>query len=307
MEVSVDTAERKLEQREARTLPMPPGVALGLGGCLTVFVAGMGFGLLTLVLSKGGAMSVALVIPLGLLVLTLGLVVYGARGLLRRARARKRAALHPGEPWYEDWDWDPAGVVAKSSWVATFGDLPILAAICAMFSFLFFRSALPSRELTNVVKALFAFVIAILDLLLLRTIYRRFKDYGVGQFQGPARLHFGTFPFLLGRLFEGRLTAKALAGLDDVVVTLRCLEERYVTHKTYRSTQRQLSVGVFQLHEARQAVDGGIDGATVSFLLPDADLGTHLSRELPRYWELEVEAKGADPIRFLVPVYRSMS
>jgi hypothetical protein len=274
---------------------------------LTVFVAGMGLGLLTLVLSMGGAARVALVIPLGLLVLSLGLVVYGARGLLRRARARKRAALHPGEPWYEDWDWDPAGAVAKSSWVATFGDLPFLAAICATFSFLFFTSALPSQELTVVAKALLAFVIAIFDLQLLRTIYRRFKDHDVRQSLGPARLQFGTFPFLLGRPFEGRLTAKALAGRDDVVMKLRCLEERYVTHKTHRSTRGQLSVGVFQLYEARQAKGGGVDGASMSLPLPDADLGTRLSGELPRYWELEVEAKGADPIRFLVPVYRSVN
>ncbi len=55
-----------------------------------------------------------------------------------------------------------------------------------------------------------------------------------------------------------------------------------------------------------RTLDGGLEsdaGASISLPLPDADLGTHMSRELPRYRELEVEAKGADPIRFLVPVY----
>lgn len=75
-----------------------------------------------------------------------------------------------------------------------------------------------------------------------------------------------------------------------------------------------LSVGVFQLYEARRTIDGRLDsdaGASVSLPLPDADLGTRLSGtsnsggDLPRYWELDVEAKGVDPIRFLVPVYRS--
>lgn len=72
-------------------------------------------------------------------------------------------------------------------------------------------------------------------------------------------------------------------------------------------TGGSLCVGVFQLYEARRTVDGSIAGdagASVSLPLPDGDLGTRMSGELPRYWELEVEAKGADPIRFLVPVYR---
>ncbi len=137
------------------------------------------------------------VIPPGALVLTLGLVGYGARGLLRRTWAWKRAALHPGEPWHEDWDWDPA--VGKRRWVAAFGDLLILAAVCGMLTFLIFTSALPSRELTTGIKALFAFVISIFDLLLLRAIYRRFNHLGLRQFQRPARLQFGTFPFLRGR------------------------------------------------------------------------------------------------------------
>lgn len=246
-----------------------------------------------------------MVLSLGPLVFALGFGGYGARGLLRRARARKRAVLHPGEPWYEDWDWDPAGAVANSRLLATFGDLPVLAAICATLTFLFFTSALPSRELAPGLKALFAVPIAIFDLLLLRTIYRRFKDHGVSQLLGPPRLDFGTFPFFLGRNFEGRLTASELKG-RNVVVTLRCLEERYCYHKSSSSNSPVHTVGVFQLYEASRTVDGNA-GASVSFSLPDTDLGTHLRGELPRYWQLEVEAKGADPIRFLVPVYRSVN
>jgi hypothetical protein len=232
VEVTVDTAERALEDRQARTLPMPAGVALGFGCFLTLFSGGMFAGVLPAALRQGGALYVAVAMTVVFLMLTLALVAYGARGLLRRARGKRRAALHPGEPWYEDWDWDPAEAVAQRG-----------------------------------------------------------------------RLQFATFPFFLGRTFEGRLTAKGLAGREDVVVTLRCLEERYVTHKVRNSAGHQLSVGVFQLYEARGTASGNA-GASVSFLLPDADLGTHLRGELPRYWQLEVEATGTDPIHFLVPVYR---
>ncbi len=48
----VEAAEREIEHREARTLPMPPAVAVGFGGCLMMLVAGMGFGMLQLVLEK---------------------------------------------------------------------------------------------------------------------------------------------------------------------------------------------------------------------------------------------------------------
>jgi hypothetical protein len=232
VEVTVDTAERALEDRQARTLPMPPGVALGVGCFLTLFSGGMFAGAMVGALRQGGALYVAVAMALVFVILTLLPVAYGVRGLLRRARGKKRAVLHPGEPWYEDWDWDPAGAVANR-----------------------------------------------------------------------ARLQFGTFPFFLGRTFEGRLTAKGLAGREDVVVTLRCLEERYVTHKVRNSAGHQLGVGVFQLYEARRTANGNA-GASVSFSLPDADLGTHLRGELPRYWQLEVEATGADPIHFLIPVYR---
>ena len=233
VEVDVDIAETQLKDRQARTLPMPAGVALAVGCFLTLFSGGMFAGALYGARQQGGALWVAVAITIPFLVASLALVGYGARGLLRRARGKKRAALHPGEPWYADWDWDAAGAVAKR-----------------------------------------------------------------------ARLQFGTFPFFLGRTCEGRLTAKDLAGREDVVVKLRCLEERYVTHKVRNSAGHQLGVGVFQLYEARRTVDGSA-GASVSLPLPDADLGTHLRGELPRYWQLEVEAQGADPIHFLVPVYRA--
>lgn len=235
MQAIVDIAERELKNREARTLPLPAGAAIGVGCFLALFVAGMGAGMLQLARQEGGAMYAILVIPIAGLAITLGLVGYGVRGLLRRMWAGKRAALHPGEPWYADWHWDPDGAVAKR-----------------------------------------------------------------------ARLRFGTFPFFLGRSLQGRVTAKALAGRDDVVVTLRCLDERYVTQRTHSSSAGQLCVGVFQLHEALGTlkVDGNGD-ASVSLPLPDADLETLLNRELPRYWQLELEANGTEPIRFLVPVYRS--
>ena len=87
---------------------------------------------------------------------------------------------------------------------------------------------------------------------------------------------------------------------------MRCLEERYCYHKSSSSNSSVRTVGVFQLYEASRTVDCNA-GASVSLSLPDTDLETHLRSKLPRYWQLEVEAKGAGPICFLVPVYRSVN
>jgi hypothetical protein len=310
MEARVDAGERPLDQREARTLPMAAGVALGFGGCLTTAMALLVAVILPVVLREGGAIRVMLGLPLAGLAAGFLLVGYGARGLFRRAQARKRAALHPGEPWYADWDWDPEGVAATGRGGGDLLGFILLGVPCGMMSFLFLTEAVPSTNLSLVVKALLALVVGTLDFLLVREMYRTVKEIAVSR----GRLHFDAFPFLLGRPLKGRLVAKDLAGRDEVVVTLRCLEERYVTHRTRNSTRGQLSVGVFQLYEASRTAEGGLDGdagASVSLPLPDADLGTRLSGtskdggDLPRYWELEVEAKGADPLRFLVPVYRA--
>ncbi len=310
MEARVDAAERPLDQREARTLPMPAGVALGFGGCLTSGMAFLFAIILPVVLAQGGAIRVMLGIPLVGLFAGLLLVGYGTRALLRRAPARKRAALHPGEPWHADWTWDPAGTAETSTGAGNFLGFILLGVPCGMMSFLFVTEAVPSTNLPLVVKVFFAVVVGALDFLLLRELYRTLR----GMAASRGRLHFDAFPFFLGRPFRGRLVAKDLAGRGDVVVTLRCLEERYVTHRTHSSSRGALSVGVFQLYEASRTVDGSLDGdagASVSLPLPDADLGTRMSGtstsggDLPRYWELDVEAKGIDPLRFLIPVYRA--
>ena len=135
MEVSVDTVERELEQREARTLPMPAGVALGFGVCLMAFAAVMGAGLMVGLVNERGPVRMMLGLPLAFLFASFLLVGYGARGLFRGAQARKRAALHPAEPWYADWDWDPEGVAATGAGGGSFLGFILLGQVHTLWQY----------------------------------------------------------------------------------------------------------------------------------------------------------------------------
>ncbi len=53
MEARIDAAEKKLDDREAHSVPMPAGVALGFGGCLMVVMAFVLAAFLPVLLGRG--------------------------------------------------------------------------------------------------------------------------------------------------------------------------------------------------------------------------------------------------------------
>ncbi len=127
---------------------------------------------------------------------------------------------------------------------------------------------------------------------------------------GRPRLLFEGFPFFLGRSLRARLSAKAFEGKEGVSATLRCIDERIVTRRGYMYgsavRHRVTSVRPYQIYEARRAFEGPFLGEAMSltFALPEDAPPTHLLRQPPRYWELEVRS-GSDSFAFtfLVPVY----
>jgi hypothetical protein len=302
---AVDAVARPLADRNPRSLPMPGPLALGLGGCLTAFTGGMLALTLPRVLNQGGAIILVAGLPAAGLVLALGLSAYGAASLVRHRRGKRVAAERPGEPWLADWPWEPSGVAAEPSWsAASLGALLVGILLVAVFTGVFVQYALPSPELHWGIKAAFGFVVLLWDWLLLQAAFKALRDGLRTALQGPARLQFARFPFLLGQRVDVQLLAKSLAGRDDVVVTLRCLDERLLD-VTVGLSRRRTTVSVQQLYEARAELPifDGDAGARLAIPLPDGDLGTRLSAEPPRYWELEVTAGNLEPIRFLVPVY----
>jgi hypothetical protein len=307
----------ELVGKDPRQWPMPAGCAVVIGGALLLF--GVGFPAIAVGMIGGGpgglapfeqqgaSALVGLVLgPLALLIAGTAFAVRGTRALRGKARARELAARHPGEPWYLDWTWDPAGTGAE----ATLGTLEmifvlLLAVLCAIFTPIAYEVARSREPLPIAMRILVVAIVGAFDVLLVRIVLslgsgvaRRFRD-------GPAHLQFDAFPYALGGSFQGRVAASALAGRTDVTATLRCLTERVFTSHRLRQGRAD-RVKVYELYSERQSVVGPLDRGQsfpVVFALPSGDLATHLGGPPLRYWELELAAPGADSIRFLVPVY----
>lgn len=221
----------------------------------------------------------------------------GVRELVARVTARRRRAALPGQAWLVDYAWERDGGRDRAP-----GELkPALtmavafALFAAVFSWAGFGGA-----------GGFAFRIAAVLLLAgtaafaanaARLAWRALR-------WGRSRLRFADFPMAPGR------TATLI--LDDVApaaravplrATLRCIQERWETHRTGRS-RNEMQVAQWAVWQAECEVPAG--ARTVEFVLPPDAPGTSLATRPARYWELELEARvpGVDYRGlFLVPVY----
>ena len=304
--VTVDTTEEPRAERGARSLPFGGGCSVLLGLFFIcfgmVFVLGWwAAGWFPLVLETPqlviGVYTVIFIIGLGI-----SLVRSGILGARRAARAKKLAALHPDQPWFADYPWDPRGTYEPPLWGA--GSILIFAFVflimapfnvCWRFAF----DPLNPIEERLMIGAML-FIPNFFVYLMLKAVYialrhrRRF---------GRAYLAFDPFPFFLGETLAARVTAKVFAGQEDVVAILRCIDERMISRRSRGS--RTSSVLAYQVYEARQSFPGRFGGEDVpfTFALP-AQPPTELLRRPPRYWELEIRGrKKDDTVVFDVPVY----
>ncbi len=299
-------AETLLEGRAARSLPFGGGCAVLLGGVFAalavVFI--LAFGLAFLVAGRELPREALFMGPPGILfvlIVGVGLIWTGRRDWRRAARAEEQAALHPGEPWYADWAWDPAGADAESPGGMSLFVMLFILLVIAPFNFLWLVVFDPKQELA---MRLFALMVLIADLflyMLLKAIVDAVRDRI--RFGRP-RLHFETFPFSSGRALRARVTAKVFAGQEGVLASLRCIDERMASVPDASRTSTD-TVQVFQVYEAHRLLESPFRGENVpvSFVLPEDAPSTELLRKPPRYWELEIKGAGDDAITFLVPVY----
>src|SRR5512147_1811545 len=161
-----DATERRLEDREGRSLPIGGGCAVLAGGVIAGFAGLFALALAALAVFGGTIpRDQRVLIPPALLFVIIGgvgLMWTGGRDWRRAGRAKEQAAIHPGEPWYADWAWDPAGVNADSFWGGGADRLVMLFIILVMAPFnILWVYVVDDKQET--VKRLFSLMVLIPD------------------------------------------------------------------------------------------------------------------------------------------------
>jgi len=246
----------------------------------------------------------------GFLILTGGYTATVAAAELVRTVRHAHRRLRDGEtgpPWRADHAWDPAGAADETggearSFVLRAGRYGALAVLVWVAGGYLERGTRVDSRMSTLVGAAICAYGAYFGAKALGRGLRRWK-------YGASTLRFSRFPFFLGESLDGRLhVARPLVGCSELVVTLRCIEERYeeqgggdnASEKTV-CYEVYSSAATLDLSRRRESA-----GLVVNFLLPDLDLPTTLASRPPRYWQVDVrgEAPGIDfAARFLVPVY----
>lgn len=231
--------------------------------------------------------------------------VHGIHGMIRKAAWKRAAARMPGEPWLYDHHWCREGIAYSAfdemlkrllavlgwnlflvpfAWVGLHGPRPFLvfAGLFALFGlFLWYR-----------------WWTMLLDLL-------RY---------GNSYLSYEGFPYSLGGPLRAQLrTPRHVEKIDELKLTLRCVQEKYVTTRgadNRRTTQvvcYELYRDVATLDHARLASFAG-GPIPVEFRVPADQPQTNLAATPPTYWEIEAngKAQGVDyQAFFLAPVYKT--
>ncbi len=233
------------------------------------------------------------------------LVIHGLRGAARKAACQREAAEHPGQTWLSDYHWHREGITfsAFNAMLSRF----IAALIWNAFLIPFFWVGLHERGMGRVFLV-FAGLFALIGLIFWARWLQMLGD--LLRF-GNSFLNYDDFPFFLGQSLRARLRApRHVSALDELTLTLRCVQEKYVT--TGSGNNRSTRVVCFELYKdsvtfSRDQLTGLAGGDTpVDFKLPQTQQSTSLACAPPIYWEIQANgtARGADyEAYFLVPVY----
>ena len=235
------------------------------------------------------------------------LVIHGLRGAARKAEYDRKTAAQPGQPWLADYHWQREGI-SFSAFNAMLGRL--LAAIgWNTFLIPFFWIGLNEHGMPRVFLV-FATVFALLGLIFWVRWARMLADL---IRYGNSYLEYGSFPYFLGNPIEARLRApRHLDSMDELTVTLRCVQEKYVTRGTGKDQTNQ--VVCYELYkDAATFTHEQLSGAassylSISFRLPENQPTTRLCDTPPTYWEIEARGKAREAdyqAYFLVPVYKA--
>jgi len=231
------------------------------------------------------------------------LFVHGVHGMIRKAIYKHKSAQLPGHPWLCDFHWHSEGT-KFSAFNAMVGRL--LAALgWNAFLIPFFWVGLKGFLPFLIVATIFALIGIIFWV-------RWFKMLADLLRYGNSVLAYDTFPYFLGSTLRARLRApRHLATVNNLTLTLRCIQERYITtgsgrDRTTRVVCYELYKDVLTLDQQRLANFVGAE-IPIEFRLPADKLPSTLADAPPTYWSIEArgQASGTDyEAYFLVPVYK---
>ena len=233
------------------------------------------------------------------------LFVHGVHGMVRKRIYDRKAAETPGQPWLFDFHWRAEGFYF-SAFNAMVSRL-VGALVWNAFLVPFFWIGITQRGMWMFFA--FATLFALIGIFFWVRWAQMLAD--VIRY-GNSFLAYDEFPYFLGGTMRARLRApRHLSVIDSLTLTLRCVQERYVT--TGYGSNRTTRVVCYELYKDSLTLDqqrlGNFVGAEipVEFRLPADKLPTTLSATPPTYWQIEArgQARGADyEAYFLVPVYK---
>lgn len=230
------------------------------------------------------------------------LLTHGAATLVRRARYRREAALHPGQSWIADYTWNARG--------AGYSEFHVMVGrIC----FALFWSAFLVPFFWIGLRGVWPFLAGALFFALIGVyIWYRAALSVVGLLRyGKSFLGYDGFPFFLGGQLGAHLEApRGLGEFEELTLTFRCVAERYLTGGA--GPNRSSQVACFELYKdavtfSREQLAGYSGGVIpVQFAIPANQPQTNLIGTPPTYWEIEACGKCSGvnyQAYFLVPVY----
>lgn len=233
------------------------------------------------------------------------LFVHGLRDIARKAAWRREAAARPSEPWLYDHHWQREGIAFSA-----FDDmLKRLMAALVWTAFL-----VPFGWVGTNVRGAWPFLAGTVFFGLLGLIFWfRWAAMLLDLLRyGNSYLYYESFPYPLGGTLQARLRSPHhVSAIDELTLTLRCVQERYVTTGTGQN--RSTTVVCYELYKDTLAFDRdkltGLAGGDIpiEFRLPPDQPTTNLAATPPIYWEIEAKgkARGADyEAVFLVPIYK---
>ena len=231
--------------------------------------------------------------------------VHGLRGVARKAAWKRAAARMPNQPWLYDHHWHREGISfsAFDEMLKRLLGALLWNAFPALFVWVGLQGPRP-----------FLIGAAIFGLLGLIFWYRWWTMLLDLLRYGNSYLGYEGFPYSLGGTLRAQLRPpRHISMIDELTLTLRCVQEKYVTTRgaDNRSTTQvvcyELYSDVATLDRARLAslASGPIP---VEFRVPSGQPQTNLAATPPTYWEIEAKgkARGVDyQAYFLVPVYKT--
>lgn len=304
----VNTTVKDLPGRQSRATSAPGGCIaipfslpfIGIGAWVSLFAP-------TTPALQNSELPVPVIQAFGGMFFLAGSVLFvsGIVSLLRRARHKRLAALHPNEPWLADHPWNPQGARTDNAgavWKAIFGAF-FFALFMAPFNWVaFFLPSIPMVARVFVIG-----VVGLFDLVIIAVLWQGIYLF-LRQFKyGTSHLRFERFPFFLGETLNARFgSTRPIGAFNSMKITLRFVREQSEgSGEDQHMNVRQHYAETLEIKEAGVHEGGGAD-IPITFNLPAGEYETKLSAAEPRYWEVEIEADtpGVDfSALFLVPVY----